>query len=52
MEVFIAKLVTLGGPLLLGALTTIAITLASLAVAIVIGLAFALIRLLGILLCR
>ena len=48
MEAFIAKLATLGGPLLLGALTTIAITLASLAVAIVIGLAFALIRLLGI----
>lgn len=48
METFIAKLAALGGPLLLGAATTIAITLASLAVAIVIGLAFALVRLLGI----
>jgi polar amino acid transport system permease protein/cystine transport system permease protein len=48
VEVFVAKLAALGGPLLLGAVTTVAITLASLAVAIVIGLALALIRLLGI----
>ncbi len=48
MEAFFAKLAALGGPLLLGAVTTVAITLASLVVAILIGLAFALIRLLGI----
>ncbi len=47
MEVFFTKLTALGGPLLLGAATTVAITLASLAVAIVIGLSLALIRLLG-----
>ena len=45
---FLTKLGDLGGPLLLGAGTTIAITLASLAVAVVLGLALALIRLLGI----
>lgn len=48
MEALITKLTTLGGPLLLGAGTTIAITVASLAVAIVLGLALALVRLLGI----
>ena len=48
MEAFFAKLAALGGPLLLGAVTTVAITLASLVVAILLGLAFALIRLLGI----
>jgi polar amino acid transport system permease protein/cystine transport system permease protein len=48
VEAFFAKLAALGGPLLLGAVTTVAITLASLVVAILLGLAFALIRLLGI----
>lgn len=48
MDGFIAKLIGLGGPLLLGAVTTVAITLASLAVAMVLGLSLALIRLLGI----
>jgi len=44
---FLAKLSDLGGPLLLGAGTTIMITLASLVVAIVLGLGLALVRLLG-----
>ena len=48
MEIFFTKLTTLGGPLLLGAGTTIAITLAALLVANILGLALALIRLLGI----
>ena len=48
MEIFFTKLMTLGGPLLLGAGTTIAITLAALLVANILGLALALIRLLGI----
>ena len=48
MDAFLVKLTSLGGPLLLGAGTTIAITIASLLVAIVLGLALALIRLLGI----
>lgn len=48
MEAFAAKIVGLGGPLMLGAMTTVAITLASLAVAIVLGLSLALIRLLNI----
>lgn len=48
MEMFVAKLVELGGPLLLGAWTTIGITLASLAVAIILGLALSLVRLVGI----
>lgn len=45
MDVILAKIVNLGGPLLLGAGTTVAITLGSLLVAIVLGLAFALLRL-------
>ncbi len=44
---FLAKLSDLGGPLLLGAVTTVWITLASLVVAMVLGLGLALIRLLG-----
>lgn len=48
MDAFFIKLTTLGGPLLLGAGTTVAITLCSLLVAIVLGLALALIRLLNI----
>lgn len=44
---FLTKLTDLGGPLLLGAVTTVAITLASLAVAMVLGLGLALTRLLG-----
>ena len=45
---FFDKLIDLGGPLLLGAVTTVAITLASLAVAILLGLSLALVRLLGL----
>ncbi|MDH3377539.1 MAG: amino acid ABC transporter permease [Gammaproteobacteria bacterium] len=48
MGAFFQQLIDLGGPLLLGAGTTVAITLASLLVAIVLGLLLALIRLLGI----
>lgn len=48
MDLFIDKLVDLGGPLMLGAATTIAITLGSLAVAIILGLALALIKLMDI----
>lgn len=44
---FLTKVTDLGGPLLLGAGTTVAITLAALLVAIVIGLALALVRLVG-----
>jgi His/Glu/Gln/Arg/opine family amino acid ABC transporter permease subunit len=44
---FLTKVSELGGPLLLGAVTTVWITLASLAVAVVLGLGLALIRLLG-----
>ncbi len=44
---FLAKIVDLGGPLLLGAVTTVAITLSALIVAIVLRLSLALIRLLG-----
>lgn len=44
---FLTNLSELGGPLLLGAVTTVWITLASLAVAVVLGLGLALIRLLG-----
>ncbi len=44
---FLTKLSDLGGPLLLGAVTTVWITLASLVVAMVLGLGLALIRLLG-----
>jgi len=44
---FLTNLSDLGGPLLLGAVTTVGITLASLAVAAVLGLGLALIRLLG-----
>ena len=43
----LTKIASLGGPLLLGAVTTVAITLLALVVAIVVGLALALIRLLG-----
>lgn len=45
---FFQKLMELGGPLLLGAGTTVGITVASFLVAIVLGLSLALIRLLGI----
>lgn len=45
---FLTKLSDLGGPLLLGAVTTVGITLASLVAAIVLGLGLALIRLLGL----
>ena len=48
MELFFDKLVDLGGPLMLGAVTTIAITLGSLLIAIVLGLALALIKLMHI----
>ena len=48
MELFLDKLVDLGGPLMLGAVTTIAITLGSLLIAIVLGLALALIKLMHI----
>ena len=44
---FLTKVSDLGGPLLLGAVTTVWITLASLLVAVVLGLGLALIRLLG-----
>jgi His/Glu/Gln/Arg/opine family amino acid ABC transporter permease subunit len=44
---FLTNLSDLSGPLLLGAVTTVGITLASLAVAVVLGLGLALIRLLG-----
>ena len=44
---FLTKVTDLGGPLLLGAVTTVWITLASLVVAVVLGLGLALIRLLG-----
>lgn len=45
---FFQKLMELGGPLLVGAGTTVAITLTSLIVAVILGLSLALIRLLGI----
>ncbi len=45
MEATFEKLFDLGGPLLLGAVTTIEITLASLIVAIVLGLSLALLKL-------
>jgi His/Glu/Gln/Arg/opine family amino acid ABC transporter permease subunit len=48
MEGFIDKIITLGGPLSLGALTTIGITLGALLVAVVLGLAIALLRMAGI----
>ncbi len=41
----VEKILNLGGPLLLGAVTTVEITLAALALAIVIGLSFALLKL-------
>ncbi|MDA1287165.1 MAG: amino acid ABC transporter permease [Proteobacteria bacterium] len=44
---FLTKVSDLGGPLLLGAVTTVWITLASLVVAVILGLGLALIRLLG-----
>jgi polar amino acid transport system permease protein len=48
MEGFVDKIITLGGPLSLGALTTIGITLGALLVAVVLGLAIALLRMTGI----
>jgi len=48
MEAFVDKIITLGGPLSLGALTTIGITLGALLVAVVLGLAIALLRMAGI----
>ena len=48
MEGFVDKIITLGGPLSLGALTTIGITLGALLVAVVLGLAIALLRMAGI----
>ncbi len=45
MEALVQKILDLGGPLLLGAVTTVEITLASLLAAIVIGLSLALLRL-------
>ena len=48
MEAFADKIITLGGPLSLGALTTIVITLGALLVAVVLGLAIALLRMTGI----
>lgn len=45
---FLVKVNDLGGPLLLGAVTTVGVTLVSLMVAVVLGLALALIRLAGI----
>ena len=45
---FLTKLYDLGGPLLLGAGTTIAITLSALLVAIILGLSLALVRLVGL----
>ncbi len=45
MDAFIQKIFTLGGPLLLGAVTTVEITVLSFTAAIVIGLTFALLKL-------
>jgi His/Glu/Gln/Arg/opine family amino acid ABC transporter permease subunit len=45
---FLTKLYDLGGPLLLGAGTTIAITLSALLAAIILGLSLALVRLVGL----
>ena len=45
MEAYVQKILDLGGPLLLGAVTTVEITLASLVAAIVIGLGLALLKL-------
>lgn len=45
MEVLLQKIFTLGGPLLLGAVTTIEITVLSFIVAVVIGLLLALLKL-------
>jgi His/Glu/Gln/Arg/opine family amino acid ABC transporter permease subunit len=44
MEAIIGKIASFGPPLLLGAVTTVIITLASLAIAIILGLALALIQ--------
>ncbi len=44
MEAYVQKILDLGGPLLLGAVTTVEITLASLVAAIVIGLGLALLK--------
>lgn len=45
MEAYVQKILDIGGPLLLGAVTTVEITLTSLAVAIIIGLSLALLKL-------
>lgn len=45
LDAYIQKVLNLGGPLLLGAVTTVEITLASFFVAIVIGLSLALVKL-------
>ncbi len=45
MEVFLQKIFSLGGPLLLGAVTTIQITVLSFIFAVLIGLLFALVKL-------
>ncbi len=45
MEAYVQKILDLGGPLLLGAVTTVEITLTSLVAAIVIGLGLALLKL-------
>lgn len=44
MEAYVQKILDLGGPLLLGAVTTVEITLTSLVAAIVIGLGLALLK--------
>lgn len=44
MDVILGKIATLGPPLLLGAVTTVTITLVSLIIAIILGLALALIQ--------
>ncbi len=45
MEAYVQKILDLGGPLLLGAVTTVEITLTSLVAAVVIGLGLALLKL-------
>ncbi len=45
MEAYVQKILDLGGPLLLGAVTTVEITLTSLLAAIIIGLGLALLKL-------
>ena len=48
MEVFLQKILSLGGPLLLGAVTTIEITVFSFIVAALIGLLFALLKIVSV----